>query len=268
MPAAQADFAPATPDRFIIRPPAPEQPGTPPSPAADAAAAPAQATAGASTPPPPAQNTPGPSIAPPLVGPGASNRNGPGGCGNVSRFFGQTPEDWTRANTGAWLDRWWDDNSASFKYRTGGFAAVFGEQYLGNPDWTCRMDGSASNCDYNPCQDSGVLEQAGTSVEPAYYVIESINRFHAYFKGLSSALEVSGIFSALMTGSWVEKFWLSPKRGDPSMLRILAVFIIALVAVASAALAIAAPISSAVLAGVAGVFGGVYGAVLSSVKSR
>jgi hypothetical protein len=164
------------------------------------------------------------------------------------------------------LDRWWNDNQPSFKYRTGGFAAVFGEQYLGNPDWTCRMDGSASNCDYNPCQDSGVLEQAGTSVEPAYYVIESINRFHAYFKGLSQALQVSGIFASLTSGQWVEKFWMSPKRGNPMMARIAAVLIITLVAVASAAVTFVAPVAAAVLAGGAAVFGGMYGVAVSASK--
>lgn len=219
-------------------------------------------------PPTPAQPAaPATSSNAPLVGPGAQLKSADGGCGTVSKYFGQTPQNWQAANTDQWLDRWWNDNSASFKYRSGGFAAVFGEQYLGNPDWACKMDGSASNCDYNPCRDSGILEQAGTSIEPAYYVIESLNRFHAYFKGLSQALQVSGIFSALMTGNWVETFWMSPKRGDAALARIAAVVVITIVAVASAFFAVAAPILSAGLAAGASLFAGAYGIGLTVMKS-
>lgn len=217
-----------------------------------------------------------PKAPPPRPAPKAAPLRGPGApviidgssvCGNVSRFFGQTPQDWIAARTDQWLDRWWVDNQASFKYRSGGFAAVFGQQYMGNPDWSCKMDGSASNCDYNPCQDSAMLETAGLSTEPAYYVIESINRMHAYFKGLSGALQVSGIFSALQTGAWVETFWMSPKRGDAVLARLGAIAAITILAVASAAFAVVNPALSAVLAGVSAMFYGAYAAGMSLMKA-
>lgn len=32
---------------------------------------------------------------------------------------------------------------------TGGFAATLGEWAMGNSDWTCRDDGSKSDCDFD-----------------------------------------------------------------------------------------------------------------------
>ena len=77
---------------------------------------------------------------------------------------------------------------------------------LGNPDWTCRDDGSDSNCDFDPC-DNRVLNDKGDEIREAYYVLESITRLHSYFTGLSEAFEVSAIFAALSKDSWATTFY-------------------------------------------------------------
>ena len=77
---------------------------------------------------------------------------------------------------------------------------------MGNPDFSCRDDGSATDCDFNPCANP-VLNSKGVDVRPAYYMMESLTRIHTYFQGLRESFTVSAIGAALSKDSWAETFY-------------------------------------------------------------
>jgi len=127
-------------------------------------------------------------------------------CGTVSQFYGQTPADWQKNNVDQWLSGWVTNHSSDISSNTNGFAGAFGQWAIGNPDWSCRDDGSPSDCDFDLC-DNRVLNDKGKDIRPAYYVLESVNRLHSYFNGLSQAFEVSAIAAALKKDSWATTFY-------------------------------------------------------------
>lgn len=136
-------------------------------------------------------------------------------CGAVSQFYGQNASDWQNHNTDQWLDSWTSAHGKNISANPNGFAAAFGQWAIGNPDWTCRDDGSASSCDLDLC-DNRVLNNLGNDIQNAYYVLEAVNRLHGYFTGLSQAFEVSAIATALSKESWSETFY-KPKNNDKTI---------------------------------------------------
>ena len=127
-------------------------------------------------------------------------------CGAVSAFYGQTAGDWSQYYTDDWLNTWWSTNQANITSNTFGWAGAFGFWATGNPDWSCRDDGSSSDCDFDPC-DNRVLNDKGDDVREAYYVLESTNRLHSYFMGLEQGFEVAAIGAALSKDSWATTFY-------------------------------------------------------------
>lgn len=136
-------------------------------------------------------------------------------CGPVSDFFGQTPLKWQTVNTDKWLEQWSKNHSSEISSNSGGFAGAFGQWAIGNPDWSCRDDGSASSCDLDLC-DNRVLNSRGGDIQNAYYVLEGVNRLHSYFIGLSQAFEVSAIAASLSKESWSQTFY-KPKNNDKAL---------------------------------------------------
>ena len=127
-------------------------------------------------------------------------------CGPVSEFYGQTADDWQSYGTDQWLSDWFSNNSDEISSNSNGFAGAFGEWAIGNPDWSCRDDGSASSCDLDLC-DNNVLNNRGDDIRSAYYVLEGINRLHSYFAGISQAFEASAIATSLSKESWSLTFY-------------------------------------------------------------
>ncbi|EMR65549.1 hypothetical protein MGN70_012825 [Eutypa lata] len=127
-------------------------------------------------------------------------------CGPVSEFYGQTADDWQSYGTDQWLSDWFSNNSDEISSNSNGFAGAFGEWAIGNPDWSCRDDGSASSCDLDLC-DNNVLNNRGDDIRSAYYVLEGINRLHSYFAGISQAFETSAIATSLSKESWSLTFY-------------------------------------------------------------
>ena len=156
------------------------------------------------------------------------------GCGAVQAFFNQTADDWLKVHASSWLDRWWVANQAHFAGKPGGFAAALGSQYLANPDWTCRTEGSSSNCDFNPCTAAGLNALGPADMQSAYLVLESVNRLHTYFTGLGQALQVSAIGAALAKDDWANIFWNAHHDMDMSGLRNLLTVATTLVGIAAA----------------------------------
>lgn len=88
---------------------------------------------------------------------------------------------------------------------TGRSASALGELVSGNLDWTCRGDGSSSDCDFDPYANP-VLDSMGDDMKNTYYIIESVNRIHAYFKDIAEAFEVSAMSSDLSKHDWALTF--------------------------------------------------------------
>jgi hypothetical protein len=87
-----------------------------------------------------------------------------------------------------------------------GFAGAFGQWAMGNPDWSCRDDGSDSDCDLQLC-DNRVLNDRGDDIRSTYYVLESVNRLHTYFTGIGEAFTTTALGAALSKDSWATTFY-------------------------------------------------------------
>ena len=173
-------------------------------------------------------------------------------CGPVSAYYGQTAPDWINNNLDSWFNDWWNAHLSNITAGGSGFAGVWGLWAIGNPDWTCRDDGSDSNCDFDPC-DNRVLNDKGDDIREAYYVLESITRLHSYFTGLSEAFEVSAIFAALSKDSWATTFYKDKDVKSVGILREILNAVSAVVGIGSA------------FAGLAGSGAGAAGSALSAL---
>ena len=126
-------------------------------------------------------------------------------CGVVGSFYNQQYWDYDNYGTGDWLNYWWDGHTDDMSANSGGFAGAFGNWALGDPDWSCRDDGSDTNCDLKLC-DNRVLNELDDARQ-AYYVLESVNRLHSYFSGLSESFVTSGLDAALSKDNWAKTFY-------------------------------------------------------------
>ncbi|CAG7923683.1 unnamed protein product [Penicillium olsonii] len=127
-------------------------------------------------------------------------------CGPVSKYYNQKTSDWDANNVGDWINNWWDSNSGLISNSSAGFAGAFGQWAMGNPDWSCRDDGSDSDCDLQLC-DNRVLNDRGNDIRPTYYVLESVNRLHTYFTGIGEAFVTTALGAALSKDSWATTFY-------------------------------------------------------------
>ncbi|KAL7622200.1 hypothetical protein AAE478_007703 [Parahypoxylon ruwenzoriense] len=84
-----------------------------------------------------------------------------------------------------------------------------------NPDWSYRDDGSSSSYDLDLC-DNRVINGRGNDIRQAYYMLEGVNRLHAYFMGLAQSFEVSAVASSLSKESWFQTFY-HPKNNDKTI---------------------------------------------------
>ncbi|KAL9128843.1 MAG: hypothetical protein Q9217_002569 [Psora testacea] len=115
-------------------------------------------------------------------------------------------QDWVAHNLDAWLNTWVEKHAADIAANSYGFTGAFATWAIGNPDFSCRDDGSSSACDFNPC-DIEMLNNKGPEIREAYYVMESLNRIHAYFMGLREGFTVSAIGAALSKENWASTFY-------------------------------------------------------------
>ncbi|KAI2792241.1 hypothetical protein POX_b02278 [Penicillium oxalicum] len=127
-------------------------------------------------------------------------------CGSISQYFNPKAEDWNNNNIDTWLNTWWNDHTDLISSNTAGFAGAFGQWAIGNPDWSCRDDGSTSDCDLNVC-DNRVINDRGDDMRPTYYVLESVNRLHSYFLGVSQAFSTAALGAALSKDEWALTFY-------------------------------------------------------------
>ncbi|KAL8973544.1 MAG: hypothetical protein Q9197_002207 [Variospora fuerteventurae] len=182
----------------------------------------------------------------------------PRACGPVAEFYRQKGSDWDNNGLDGWLDVWWSSHSNDIAANSRGFAGAFGEWAIGNPDWSCRDDGSTDDCDFNACNNV-VLNAKENETRQAYYTMESINRLHTYFTGLSQAFQTASIATALSKDSWAITFYKDKDVKSVTALKEVLNAATAVVGVtaafaglASAGVGAAAGAASALFAGAAG----------------
>ncbi|KAI9827477.1 MAG: hypothetical protein M1832_004827 [Thelocarpon impressellum] len=176
------------------------------------------------------------------------------GCGPISEFFNSTQADWEKHKTGPWLDTWWSRNSITFEHTSGGFAAVFGAQHLGNPGWTCRDNGEDDTCDFNACNVPALNNQPKADMGSVYMILQSVSNLHGYFKGLGHALQNSAIGAALAKDDWADTFYDAKGVMNLAPLRNIMVVLNTLVGVAAAFAAFATPVVGALVAAGVAIF--------------
>lgn len=117
--------------------------------------------------------------------------------------------------------------------------------------WSCTDDGSPSNCDLDPC-DNRVLNDRGGDIRPTYYVLESVNRLHSYFNGLSQSFEVSAIAAALSKDSWATTFYIDKDDKSAVVLKELLNLMATIIGIGAAFAGIVAGPAAAAVAGAVG----------------
>ena len=135
----------------------------------------------------------------------SSTPTGTSGCGAVAACYGQTDVDWDANNMDPWLNNWWTNYYSAITSNSYGFAGAFDNWAVGNPYFNCQDDGSNSDCDFNPCDI--VSLNNNPDITQAYYLMESLNRLHTYFTGLSQAFTTSSIAAALAKDEWALTFY-------------------------------------------------------------
>lgn len=180
-------------------------------------------------------------------------------CGTVSQFYGQTEADWQTYNTDSWLSTWVSNHTSDIQANSQGFAGAFGQWAIGNPDWSCRDDGSPSDCDLDPC-DNRVLNDKGNDIRPAYYVAESVNRLHSYFIGLSQSFEVSAIAAALSKDSWALTFYKDKDDKSATVLKEILNLVATIVGIGASFAGLIDPVVGAMAGAASAMVGGSYGA--------
>ena len=180
-------------------------------------------------------------------------------CGPVTAFYGQTQADWQTYGLDVWLNNWIIANANKIESNSLGFAGAFGQWALGNPDWSCRDDGSDSDCDFNAC-DSVVLNGKGNETRQAYYVLESTNRLHSYFEGLSEAYTTAAIASALSKDKWALTFYKDKDDKSTTALKEILNVATTIVGIGTAFAGLAGPVAGAAAGASSALFSGVVGA--------
>lgn len=125
-------------------------------------------------------------------------------CGPIENYYHGTPGEWVAYGIDLWLDKWWNDHQPWIEAR--GFSAAFGEEALGNPDWSCLDNGSSNNCDLDPCNQH-ILSRKGGEERQYYWVLESIRNLHMTFMGTSEAYQESATSTAFGFPLWPEQFY-------------------------------------------------------------
>ena len=164
----------------------------------------------------------------------------PNACGSIQPYQQPNASSWATVKTDEWFNAWWTKNLGKFD-PTYGFAESFGYMYTGNPNYDCQDNGADDNCQVDPCGNA-VLNSAGSSMQPAYYVLKSMTHLRQYFKALEEAFVNAGIQAALVKDNWAYTYYVDKNDFSSTELSIL---IIALTTVINIVAAFACPLGEA-----------------------
>ncbi|KAJ5175330.1 uncharacterized protein N7482_001207 [Penicillium canariense] len=167
--------------------------------------------------------------------------------------------DYDTYKTGDWLNNWWNSNQNLISSNSAGFAGAFGQWALGNPDWTCRDDGSNSDCDLDLC-DNRVLNDRGDDIRTTYYVLESVNRLHTYFTGVGQAFTTAALGAALSKDSWATTFYKDKDDKSATVLKEVLNAVATVVGIGATFAGLGYPLTGAVGGAAAALIGGANGA--------
>ncbi|KAL8888991.1 MAG: hypothetical protein Q9215_003650 [Flavoplaca cf. flavocitrina] len=181
-------------------------------------------------------------------------------CGLAGEFFNQKASDWNNNGLDAWLDAWMISHTADIEANPYGFVGAFGRWAIGNPNWSCRDEGSEDDCDFNPCGNA-VLNGKRNETRQAYYVMESVNRLHTYFNGLNQAFSSASIVAALTKDSWATTFYKDKDVKSVTALREVLNAVTAVVGAGAAFAGLGGPVTGAVAGAGAALFAGATGAI-------
>ena len=181
-------------------------------------------------------------------------------CGLAGEFFNQKSSDWNNNGLDAWLDNWITRRTAEIEGNPYGFVGAFGRWAIGNPNWSCRDEGSEDDCDFNPCGNA-ILNGKRNETRQAYYVMESVNRLHTYFNGLNQAFSSASIVAALSKDSWATTFYKDKDVKSVTALRQVLNAVTAVVGAGAAFAGLGGPIAGAGAGAGAALFAGATGAI-------
>ena len=168
------------------------------------------------------------------------------------------------AQTGQWLDSWWNARNASFNSNQGGFVEDFWADWVplsGQPTCKDAEDDCTFNlCDINTTQamqnNQDLISQP--SVQQVYNVLESVTNLHDYFKLLSDSVVDAAAFAGLAKDNWAYTFYIDKNSFNAVFLKELlnalavVISIVAVVISGPEAIGIAAAAASVAVAGRAG----------------
>ena len=121
-------------------------------------------------------------------------------CGRMKDIFYPTAKDWRDHKTSEWLSDWLEKNMGEKGEKR--LDATWGEWAFGNPVWNCNDDGS-HGCEIPEfCDNPTLNEKSDDELRMAYYVTLAFHNLNRYHIGISEALVLSGIQTALIKDKW------------------------------------------------------------------
>lgn len=105
--------------------------------------------------------------------------------------------------------------------------------YTGNPNYNCADNGADENCQIDPCGNA-VLSSAGSSMEPAYYVLESMTHLRQYFKALEISFVNAGIQAALVKDNWAYTYYVDKDDFSTTAISILLIAVVTVINIVAA----------------------------------
>lgn len=161
-------------------------------------------------------------------------------------FEAASPDDfvreWQERKYDDWLDDWWKKHEREFRSKEGGFISAFAMWALGDPHWSCTMDGGPQ-CSLEGICDNDVLLAKGDDIRPAYFVLKSASNMRTYFQTQKDTFTTAAIEASLKKESWVVDFGL-PAEG-PNMVTAIKEAVIAAASIVGIIAAFASPAAPA-----------------------
>ncbi|CAD6586011.1 MAG: hypothetical protein ASARMPRED_002372 [Alectoria sarmentosa] len=159
--------------------------------------------------------------------------------------------------------------SSSYSRATSGSygnSGAYGNRAMGNPDFNCQNDESSSDCDVDLCD--MIPLNTNPDVANVYYIMESLDRFHTCFTGLSQAFEVSAIATALSKDDWAETFYVDKEVKSITALRLVFAFLQIIIGIGAALAGMGLAVGDAIASGGIALFGGATNAAIAAIATH
>ena len=143
---------------------------------------------------------------------------------------------------------------------------AYGNRAMGNPDFNCQNDESSSDCDVDLCD--MIPLNTNPDVANVYYIMESLDRFHTCFTGLSQAFEVSAIATALSKDDWAETFYVDKEVKSITALRLVFAFLQIIIGIGAALAGMGLAVGDAIASGGIALFGGATNAAIAAIATQ